>query len=147
MTTQNKPVPARSAPPPVARFILVTGASGGIGRATTARLADAGHVVFAAARRAGELQALAAAHPGVRPVVLDVTDPAAIDRARQQITDQTGGHGLGVLINAAGILVLGPVEAVPDPQTRAQFDVNLFGTLAVPGRSCRRCANEDAVAS
>jgi NAD(P)-dependent dehydrogenase (short-subunit alcohol dehydrogenase family) len=36
-----------------------------------------------------------------------------------------------VLINAAGILVLGPVEAVPDPQTRAQFEVNLFGALAV----------------
>jgi NAD(P)-dependent dehydrogenase (short-subunit alcohol dehydrogenase family) len=36
-----------------------------------------------------------------------------------------------VLINAAGTLVLGPVEAVSAPQTRAQFEVNLFGTLAV----------------
>ncbi len=131
MTTQATPVPARPAPPPVARFILLTGASGGIGRATAARLADAGHLVFAGARRAGELKALAAAHPGIRPVVLDVTDQAAIDHARHQITDQTGGHGLDVLINAAGILVLGPVEAVSDPQTRAQFEVNLFGTLAV----------------
>jgi hypothetical protein len=49
MTTQATPVPARPAPPPVARFILLTGAWGGIGRATTARLADAGHLVFAAA--------------------------------------------------------------------------------------------------
>jgi NADP-dependent 3-hydroxy acid dehydrogenase YdfG len=97
VTTQAEPVPARPAPPPVARFILLTGASGEIGRATAARLADAGHVVFAAARRADALTALAATHPGVRPVVLDVTDPAAIDRAHQQITDQTGGHGLDVL--------------------------------------------------
>jgi EmrB/QacA subfamily drug resistance transporter len=36
-----------------------------------------------------------------------------------------------VLVSAAGILALGPVEAVPDPQTRAQLDVNLFDTLAV----------------
>jgi NAD(P)-dependent dehydrogenase (short-subunit alcohol dehydrogenase family) len=131
VTTQNKPVPARPAPPGVQRCILVTGASGGIGRATAARLADAGHLVFAAARRAGELQALAAAHPGIRPLPLDITDQAAIDYARHQITDQTGGHGLDVLINAAGILILGPVEAVSDPQTRAQFEVNLFSTLAV----------------
>jgi NAD(P)-dependent dehydrogenase (short-subunit alcohol dehydrogenase family) len=36
-----------------------------------------------------------------------------------------------VLVDAAGIRVLGPVETIPDPQTRAQFDVNLFGALAV----------------
>jgi NAD(P)-dependent dehydrogenase (short-subunit alcohol dehydrogenase family) len=131
VTTQNTPVPARPAPPTDVRQILLTGASGGIGRATAARLADAGHLVFAAARRAGELKALAAAHPAIRPVVLDITDPAAIDHAHDQIQAETGGNGLDVLINAAGILALGPVEAVSDPQTRAQFEVNLFGTLAV----------------
>jgi NAD(P)-dependent dehydrogenase (short-subunit alcohol dehydrogenase family) len=131
VTTQATPVPARPAPPGVQRCILVTGASGGIGRATAARLADAGHLVFAAARRADTLQALAATHPGVRPLPLDITDPASIDHARDQIIDQTGGNGLDVVINAAGILILGPVEAVSDQRTRAQFEVNLFGTLAV----------------
>src|ERR687897_3159219 len=115
------------------RFIMLTGASGGIGRATVVRLADAGHVVFAAARGARELQALAAAHPGVRPVVLDVTEQASIDRAGEQIAAETDGHGLDVLVNAAGILALGPVEAVPEQQTRAQLEVNLFGTLAKTG--------------
>ena len=36
-----------------------------------------------------------------------------------------------MLVNAAGIPVLGPVEAVPEQQTRAQLEVNLFGTLVV----------------
>jgi NAD(P)-dependent dehydrogenase (short-subunit alcohol dehydrogenase family) len=113
------------------RVILLTGASGGIGRATAVRLADAGQVVFAAARRANVLEELAATHPGIHPVPLDVTDQASIDHARQQIMAETGGYGLDVLVNAAGILVLGPVEAVTDQQTRAQLEVNLFGTLAV----------------
>ena len=147
MTAQNTPVPAGPAPPPLQRCILVTGASAGIGRATAARLADAGHRVFAAARQADQLQALAATHPGIRPLVLDITDPAAIDHARHRITTQTGGHGLDVLINAAGTLALGPVEAVSDPQTRAQFEVNLFGTLAVTRAFLPPCATEDRIAS
>jgi NAD(P)-dependent dehydrogenase (short-subunit alcohol dehydrogenase family) len=147
VATQNKPVPAGPAPPPVQRFILVTGASGGIGRATAARLADAGHLVFAATRRAGELQALAATHPGVRPVVLDVTDQAAIDRAHQQITDQTASHGLEVVINAAGILVLGPVEAVADPRPEPRSRSTCSAPWPSPGRSSPRCANDDRVAS
>jgi NAD(P)-dependent dehydrogenase (short-subunit alcohol dehydrogenase family) len=110
---------------------MVTGASSGIGRATAARLAEAGQVVFAAARRASALAELAAQHPGVRPVMLDVTEQASIDRARQQVMAETGGYGLDVLVNAAGILVVGPVEAVSDQQTRAQLEVNLFGALAV----------------
>jgi NAD(P)-dependent dehydrogenase (short-subunit alcohol dehydrogenase family) len=131
MTTPAKPAPTRPAPPSTVRWIMVTGASSGIGRATAARLAQAGQVVFAAARRASALEELAAQHPGIRPVVLDVTDPAAIDHAHHQIMAATGGYGLDVLINAAGILVLGPVEAVSEQQTRAQLEVNLFGTLAV----------------
>jgi NAD(P)-dependent dehydrogenase (short-subunit alcohol dehydrogenase family) len=113
------------------KFIMVTGASSGLGRATAAGLADAGHVVFAAARREGELEDLAQGHPNARPTVLDVTDPASIDRTIDRVRSATAGRGLDVLVNAAGRLVLGPVEAVPDEQVRAQFDVNLFGLLAV----------------
>jgi NAD(P)-dependent dehydrogenase (short-subunit alcohol dehydrogenase family) len=131
VTTPATPSPTRPAPPPVGRRILVTGASSGIGRATAARLAQAGQVVFATARRASALEELAATHPGIRPIPLEITDPAAIDHAHQQIMEETGGYGLDVLVNAAGILVLGPVEAVSDQQTRAQLEVNLFGALAV----------------
>lgn len=112
-------------------FIMVTGASSGIGRATAARLADAGHVVFAAARQARALDLLAAEHPRTRPVVLDVTDREAIDEVRERIEVATGGHGLDILVNAAGTMILGPVAAVPHDRVRAQFEVNLFGLLSV----------------
>ena len=101
------------------------------GEPTAAQLADAGHVVFGAARGARALDAVAAEHPRVRPLVLDVTDPASIDDARQQVGSETAGYGLDVLVNVAGMLVLGPVESVPEEQTRAQFEVNVFGSLAV----------------
>ena len=147
MTAQNTPVPAGPAPPPLQRCILVTGASAGIGRATAARLADAGHRVFAAARQADQLQALAATHPGIRPLVLDITDPAAIDHARHRITTQTGGHGLDVLINAAGTLALGPVEAVSDPQTGPSSRSTCSAPWPSPGPFSPPCATEDRVAS
>jgi NAD(P)-dependent dehydrogenase (short-subunit alcohol dehydrogenase family) len=121
----------QSAGPVASQFIMVAGASSGIGRATAARLADAGHVVFGAALGASALGALAADHPRVRPLVLDVTDQASIGNAHQQVETAPSGHGLDVLVNVAGTLALGPVEAVPDEQTRAQFEVNLFGSLAV----------------
>jgi short chain dehydrogenase len=85
----------------------------GIGRATVVRLAQAGHVVFAAGRPVDELETLAAEHPGIRPVVLDVTQAASIDRAREQNRGATAGHRLDVLVNAAGTLVLGPGRPVP----------------------------------
>jgi NAD(P)-dependent dehydrogenase (short-subunit alcohol dehydrogenase family) len=112
-------------------FIMVTGAAGGIGWATTSHLAHAGHVVFAADRREDSLQALSAEYPSVQPIVLDVTDRASIDQAALEAHRATDGHGLDVLVNVAGILILGPVEAVPDDLVRAQFEVNLFGLLAV----------------
>jgi NAD(P)-dependent dehydrogenase (short-subunit alcohol dehydrogenase family) len=110
------------------KFILVTGAAGGIGRATVARLAEAGHIVFAAERREGDL---VVEHPNVHTIVLDVTDRSSIDAAVERVRVGSAGRGLDVLVNTAGILVLGPVEAVPEELTRKQFDVNVFGLLEV----------------
>ncbi len=113
------------------RVVLVTGASGGIGRATAARLVDAGYVVFAAARRPDTLEALAGELPAAHPIALDVTDASSIDRAVDQVRTATDGYGLDVLVNVAGTMLLGPVEAVPDDLMLTQFQVNVFGLLAV----------------
>jgi NAD(P)-dependent dehydrogenase (short-subunit alcohol dehydrogenase family) len=120
----------RSLPVPRTSTILVTGASSGIGKATASLLADAGHHVYAAARNQTALDRLAESHH-LTPLSLDITDSQSITSARDRIHAETAGHGPDVLINAAGIAILGPVEAVPDPLLRRQFDTNIFGSMAV----------------
>ncbi|MCC6338554.1 MAG: SDR family NAD(P)-dependent oxidoreductase [Acidimicrobiia bacterium] len=112
--------------------VLVTGASTGIGRATALRLAAAGWRVFAGVRRDADGRALADASAGsLTPVVLDVTDPAQIAAAADSIADAVGGAGLAGLVNNAGIARGGPVEYLPVDDWRLQFEVNLFGQVAV----------------
>lgn len=112
--------------------VLVTGASTGIGRATALRLAAAGWRVFAGVRRDADGRALADASAGsLTPVVLDVTDPAQIAAAADAIADAVGGAGLAGLVNNAGIARGGPVEYLPVDDWRLQFEVNLFGQVAV----------------
>lgn len=112
--------------------VLVTGASTGIGRATALRLAAAGWRVFAGVRRGADGKALADASAGsLTPVVLDVTDPAQIAAAADAIADAVGGAGLAGLVNNAGIARGGPVEYLPVDDWRLQFEVNLFGQVAV----------------
>jgi NAD(P)-dependent dehydrogenase (short-subunit alcohol dehydrogenase family) len=110
---------------------MVTGAAGGIGRATVGRLASGGHVVFAADRKESALHDLAEELPRMHPVDLDVTELSSIDRAFDKVQAETDGYGLDVLVNVAGIMILGPVEAVPDDLVQRQFKVNVFGLLAV----------------
>ena len=133
--------------------ILVTGASGSIGRATAARLARGGHQVYAAARRQEPLDALASREPGIRALPLDVTDAGSIAAAAGRINADTAGRGPDVIINAAGIAVLGPAEAIPAGQVRRQFEVNVVGPLAVAaaflpamrGRGAGRIVNVSSI--
>jgi NADP-dependent 3-hydroxy acid dehydrogenase YdfG len=107
------------------KTILVTGASSGIGEAAARALAGAGHAVIAAGRREDRLAALAARHPGITPLVLDVTDARAVDAAI------AASPPIDVLVNNAGFAAAGPVETVSEAETRRQFDVNVFGVLNV----------------
>jgi NAD(P)-dependent dehydrogenase (short-subunit alcohol dehydrogenase family) len=107
--------------------VLVTGAGRGIGRATTLRLAAAGWDVHAGVRRDEDGAALAAQFPdNVHPVRLDITsaeDIAALDKQLPALLD-------GV-VNNAGVVVGGPIEAVSIDELRRQFEVNLLGQVAV----------------
>src|SRR5689334_16202349 len=105
--------------------IFVTGASTGIGRATVERLARDGYDVIAGVRRDGDAPPAATAH-----VLIDLADPDSIATACKEVLRACDGNLAGV-VNNAGINVNGPFEVVPLDEWRRQFEVNLFGHLAV----------------
>ena len=117
------------------KFVLVTGASTGIGKACALSLVQLGFDVFAGVRKGSDgtlLEEECHNAPGtIRPIQLDVTDERAIASAISQIAEIVGDDGLCGLVNNAGICVVGPVEFVTMEQWRRQFDVNLFGAIAV----------------
>jgi NAD(P)-dependent dehydrogenase (short-subunit alcohol dehydrogenase family) len=111
-----------------AKVILVTGCSSGIGRASAELAADRGHRVFATARRLESIEALA--RPGsIDVLALDVTDAASIARAFAAVRERSGR--LTALVNNAGYGQYGAVEDVTLGAWRAQYEVNVFGAVAL----------------
>jgi len=113
---------------------LVTGASSGIGKATTRRLLAEGYTVYAAARRVEQMRELE--RTGAIVLALDLTQDQALSLAVERIQRDHGG--VDVLINNAGYGVYGPVESVTIDDARRQFEVNIFGLarltqLILPG--------------
>ncbi len=113
------------------KFILVTGSSSGIGRACVEAIADAGAQVFAGVRREADLETFADRSQTVHPLRLDVTDGNTIRTAAALVAERTAGEGLFGLINNAGFAFACPLEFVPLDALREQFEVNVFGQLAV----------------
>ncbi|WP_433005523.1 SDR family oxidoreductase [Kribbella sp. CA-294648] len=106
----------------MAKTVLVTGASSGIGRATALLLAREGFTVFAGVRKEADGQALG---PTVTPITLDVTETGQIADAAERL------GRLDALVNNAGVGVTGPLEFVPLDTLRWQYEVNVFGQVAV----------------
>ncbi|PSL52688.1 NADP-dependent 3-hydroxy acid dehydrogenase YdfG [Saccharothrix carnea] len=107
---------------------LITGASRGLGRAFTEAALDAGDTVVATARTPETLHDLVELHGDrVVPMLLDVTDRAAVFATVNAAADRVGG--LDVLVNNAGYGLSGAVEEISEQQVRAQMDVNFFGAL------------------
>jgi NAD(P)-dependent dehydrogenase (short-subunit alcohol dehydrogenase family) len=105
--------------------VLITGAARGIGRALVEHLATAGWEVIAGVRSDADAAAVSAID-GVSAVLLDVTDEAQIAALSATLPDR-----LDAVVNNAGIAVAGPVEAISPADWRKQFEVNVFGQLAV----------------
>jgi len=113
---------------PRERVILVTGCSSGIGRATALEAAGRGHRVFATARNRNDLADLERT-ANLETLALDVTDGAAI---RSCVDDALSRAGrLDALVNNAGYGQYGAAEEVTLEEWRAQFEVNLFGAIAM----------------
>ncbi len=109
------------------KLALVTGASSGIGEATTRMLAAEGYHVLAAARNMDKLEAMRSER--IEPLRLDVTDSESVAAAVAHIESTCGR--IDVLVNNAGYGNWGLVEGTSLDMARRQFEVNVFGAMAV----------------
>jgi NADP-dependent 3-hydroxy acid dehydrogenase YdfG len=111
------------------KVCLVTGASSGIGEATAERLAQAGATVAAAARRADRLEALCGRIEAEGGKALAISaDVAQEDQARELVQRAASELGrLDVLVNNAGVMLLGPVVGADTEEWRRMVTVNLLG--------------------
>jgi NADP-dependent 3-hydroxy acid dehydrogenase YdfG len=110
---------------------LVTGASSGIGQATARALAEHGATVALVARRADRLESLggeiAEAGGTALPIEADVSDREQAEAAVARAVEELGR--LDVLVNNAGVMLLGPVADAPVEEWEQMVEVNLLGLM------------------
>jgi NAD(P)-dependent dehydrogenase (short-subunit alcohol dehydrogenase family) len=112
--------------------VAITGAGSGLGRAVAIKLAAKGYRVFGTARSETDAADLGKASAGNAAVTLaDITDQHAVTAWVGKVSDELGEHGLDVLISNAGTLTPGPLEVIPLDDIRREFEVNVFGAMAV----------------
>lgn len=111
-----------------ARVALVTGASSGIGEATARAFHAAGFKVALLARRTDRIEAIAAElGDGAVAIAADVTDRDALAVAAAHVKQSLGRVDL--LVNNAGIMLLGPFSSEQREDYRRMVDVNLLGAI------------------
>lgn len=111
------------------KYVLITGASSGLGKAQALKLAQEGFKVFAGVRKQEDKDSLENLHENISAVFLDVTNEESILRAFEKIKETT--DSLHALVNNAGIALAGPVEFMPSEVLKKQFNVNVFGAIRV----------------
>jgi clavulanate-9-aldehyde reducatase len=114
--------------PLAGKVAAITGASSGIGEATALALSGVGAAVALGARRRDRLEELAGRLDGPSSVhEVDVTDEA---QARAFVEAAHREHGaLHILVNNAGVMLLGPVDRADTSEWRRMLEVNLWGLL------------------
>jgi NAD(P)-dependent dehydrogenase (short-subunit alcohol dehydrogenase family) len=107
----------------MAKVVLITGCSTGIGRDLAQRLSQSGYAVVATARNAKSLDKIQA----VLKLPLDVTRPESVRQAVETTIQHFGR--IDVLVNNAGYAQCGAIEEVSDDQVQQMYDVNVFGVI------------------
>jgi NAD(P)-dependent dehydrogenase (short-subunit alcohol dehydrogenase family) len=110
--------------------VVITGASTGIGWATAKLLLDRGFRVFGSVRKQADAERLKSEFgANFTPLMLDVTDEAAVLAAAREVRAALNGETLSGLVNNAGIAVAGPVLELAVDEFRRQMEVNVIGPI------------------
>ena len=109
----------------MAKVVLITGATSGMGELTAKLLHDNGYIVYAGTRDSN-----ATTNDGLlKSIYIDVTKTESINNAIEKIIKNEGK--IDILVNNAGYGLLSTVEDGTDEEMFKQFDVNVFGLLKV----------------
>lgn len=114
------------------KSVVVTGSSTGIGWGAAKVLIGNGFRVFGSVRREADGERLKKEFgSSFVPLLFDVTDQAAANRAAEQVSDALAGEALAGLVNNAGIAVAGPLLYLKIDEFRQQLEVNVTGQVIV----------------
>ena len=124
------------------KYVLITGASSGLGKETAQKLAKEGYKIFAGVRKQEDKESLEGLNSNITAVFLDVTSDESVNKAFETISALT--DKLYALVNNAGIALAGPVEYIPVDILKQQFDVNVFGAIRVAQKFLPLMKNQEA---
>lgn len=117
---------------PHKKAVVITGASSGIGRASVSRMVRSGWRVFATVRKTQDADRLRSeCGTSVTPVIMEVTNPASLIAAAEEVASQLQDSGLEGLVNVAGVGRVRPVEYMTQSELQEIFEINVFGQIAV----------------
>ena len=105
------------------KYVLITGAGGGMGRAAAKLLAKQGYCVFALDRKS------AAPEENITPIEADVTSEESVAAAFEAVREQT--EKLDAIVHFAGVYMLDSLFEMPTEAFRKICDVNLYGAYLV----------------
>jgi len=114
------------------KYVLITGASTGIGYTCAQYLLERGFFVFGSVRKQADADRLEKdLGKNFKALNFDVVDGEAIKASVKEVEKIVGSNGLAALVNNAGIVVSGPMQHVPMDKLEYQLNVNVLGVVRV----------------